>query len=76
MAEVNGTTFVVFKMFARPSSGNLAVAFYEAEIIEHDDATIIALKPCETWTHPTNKTFTPQPLSACLLQTTKKSWAG
>jgi len=39
MAEVNGTTFVVFNIFAHPSSGNLAVAFYEAEMIEHDDAT-------------------------------------
>ena len=39
VAEVNGTTFVVFNMFAHPSSGNLVVAYYEAEMIEHDDTT-------------------------------------
>ena len=35
MADVDGTTFVVFNIFAHPASGNLVVAYYEADAIEH-----------------------------------------
>jgi hypothetical protein len=34
VADVHGTIFVVFNIFAHPSSGNLVVAFYEAEALE------------------------------------------
>jgi hypothetical protein len=34
VADVHGTIFVVFNIFARPSSDNLVVAFYEAEARE------------------------------------------
>ena len=37
MAEVDGTTFVVFNIFAHPTSGNLVAAFYEAEALELED---------------------------------------
>ena len=37
MADVDGTTFVVFNIFAHPSSGNLVAAFYEAEALELEE---------------------------------------
>ena len=37
MADVDGTTFVVFNIFAHPSSGNLVAAFYEAGALELEE---------------------------------------
>jgi hypothetical protein len=34
MADVDGATFVVFNIFAHPTTGNLVVAYYEAEALE------------------------------------------
>ena len=39
MADVHGTTFAVFNIFAHPVTGNLVAAYYEAEAIEHLECT-------------------------------------
>ena len=49
MAEVNGTTFVVFNIFAHPSSGNLVVAYYEADAVAHlEDADFETLRALDS----------------------------
>ena len=49
MAEVHGTTFVTFNIFAHPNSGNLVVAYYEAEMMELDpDLSFEALRDLDS----------------------------
>ena len=42
VADVHGTIFVVFNIFAHPASGNLVAAFYEAEALELVDGVDFA----------------------------------